>query len=188
MNTWRASDRCLCVCVFVFPVLSHHFLLFLIHVVQWFPEHQAGKWIATWNQITVLETHVVEPSGHRETWLFQVILQSWATGSKAQLRQSRRVTLCLEFLKNSISFATCCGVDAILCKMLPSLDASTACILWGSHLFVSDMTGGGREKRGEGAAWSHLHFKRGAREVLRAYRAEHSQFEKTQRWTCSSHL
>lgn len=172
MNTsrvWQASDTCICgVKVFVscaespFPPLFDLLLL----------SGALNNWIATSKpNFYAWDTYFLTIRPQRNLTIpSDPAVRSHRLQSSGQAKL-RQVALCLEFSKQHL-FHNLPWSRFFLYKMWLSSDAaSTACILWRSHLFVSDKAGRGEEKRGEGAAWTHLHFKRGAREVLRAYRA-----------------
>lgn len=120
LNSWIGL-WCMLVCVKVFvscpqsPFSPLSDLLWSACAVQWFPEHQTGDWIAVPKlNYSAWDSHVVWPSDHRETWVFQMILQSITTGSKFFL-----------FFLNCITFTTRCVKDAFLYQM------------WLSHEFPS---------------------------------------------------
>lgn len=145
------------------PVQRQNFHLILTSAVQWCPEHRAGNSITTlklnycaWE---ICQNNLSVPT-HSSVWSQRHEISGQVTGKN------------LECFKNSSSSVTCCGEDAIF---FHKSCLSSPC-LYSMHIMkVSSLCEwqGWQKKgeRGEGAARAHLHFKRGAGEVLRAYSA-----------------
>ena len=167
----HACVWCLC------SVLSHYFTSFwpalkciCCSVEPW----TSGRWLNSnpENWITLLETDFVNTC-RRTVWPQR---KSYIPDDPAGLQPSgrlkvRQVTLCSDVfkphpfhapLRREMLFYMRCGFFFVLlqCEYYEGLIS-----LWVAGLAE------GKGKKGETAVWAHLHFKRGAREVLRACRA-----------------
>lgn len=159
---------------------------------QWCPGHWAGDWIAApkLNHSTHFCEHML--SNHLTT--DKLGNSRWSGGPRLQIAgqvKVRQVTVCCELCFKKAHAAWLFWLTARRMRFHTRCSFShdlfhcySVCAPKVPHISVSDSWGeekGEKEKKGAGAVGAHLHFKRGAGEVRRACRAQHSQFDKTPR-------